>query len=156
MALSAFCDSQKIVVGIPLVFSVFFAAISRAFKIAHSSVSRISLFFLRKIPFSVHRLSLFSFQHTAAPTGPFSSFDPSVHITRPARSFFASSTAFSFASIITSPLNPIPDFIISTGFTPSAGSIECPIVICQANHCPYEVGRVFSVHMKVFFGNSPG
>ena len=52
MALSAFCESQKIVIGIFLAFSVFFAAIYKAFVIAHSSASRISLFFHRKIPFS--------------------------------------------------------------------------------------------------------
>ncbi len=48
IALRASWESQKIVTGAFVIFCISFAAISRAFKIAHNSASRISLLLPRK------------------------------------------------------------------------------------------------------------
>ena len=111
-------------------------------------------FYFEKRSFLATNQAFFYLQRTAAPARPWSSFDLSAHITRPVQYFLASSSAFFFGCITISPLN-LPDSIISTSSTPSAGSIECSIVVCQANQWLYKVGRAFSVYIKVCFGSSP-
>ena len=133
---SAFCELQKTVTRISLVFIVSFSTISKAFQMAHNSASRISLFFPRKKLFSFHWSRSVSFQQTAAPVFPWSSLDASVHITRPVRYLVASSHACFLHFTIISPWNWNFGFIFSTGSAPSAGSIECWMVICQATQCP--------------------
>ncbi len=130
--------------------------ISKAFKIAHSSASSTSLFLPGNTLFSLHQLAFLSFQHTVAPMLPLSSFDSSVYKTSPGRYFVASSNACFLFSIIIFSLKQVPVLINSTSSTLFAGSIECSIVISQASHCLYEVGRALCVHIRESSSSSPG
>lgn len=120
-------------IGAFLAFRVSFLAISKASKTAHSSASRISLFFPIKRLLSFHLSSFWTFQQTAARKFPRSSLDLSAYRSKPALYFLASWRACFLHSIMMSPVKKLPDSIISTGSTPSAGSIEYSTVTCHAN-----------------------
>ena len=87
---------------------------------------------------------------------PFSSFDLYAHRTSPDLYFVASLNTRFFSSITIFSSKQVPFLIISTGSTPFAESIMYFIVICQANHCPYEVSQSFCVLIRESFDSLPG
>ena len=156
IVLSASVESLKIVIGVWWVSKVLFPAVSWPTKIAHSSASMTYLFLPRKTLLFSHLLRFLSFQQAATPAFPWLSFDPSTQMTCPARYFFASSNAFFLASMTMSLLKLISKLGLGTGYTPSAGSMEWLLATCWANKWPKSLGFVFSAHIRVSSGCSPG
>ena len=117
IALNAFCESQKIFIGVFPILAVFLAA-SQASKIVHNYASSISFIFPKNIPFIFPLISLFAFQQRAIVAWPWSSFDLSVHRTNLVRSFLAFLITPFLLLIMTSALSNQLDSIFSTGSIP--------------------------------------
>lgn len=100
--------------------------------------------------FYFHLMRLLFFQLTMAWHLLSLNLDPSIDIAKPAWSFLAFFKTDFLQSIIISPGKLISDLMISIGSTPLAKSIEWLTVICQANNCPYKIGRTFWVHIGLF------
>ena len=133
-----------------------FLAMSRVFITAHSSASRTSYFFQRKILFSFHQFRFLSCQQTVASIFSWSNLDLSVHKTRPAWCLLASFNACFLGLINMSPQNWQSRSNFSTGSTPFVGSIKCSMIIFQANHCLYRAGHVFCLYISELLRSSPG
>lgn len=152
---SAICESHRTVMNVFLPISIWLAMF-KALKIAYSSVSTISLFFLKNSLLSFYQLINLSSQQMVATTWPWSNFHLSVHKTRPGWFFPISLSAFFLYWIIMSAWNDLSNIKYLTSSTLSTGSREWLTVSCHANHWLYRVARKFSVYKKVFSESFPG
>lgn len=133
---------------------LFFLATFNVFKIAHSSLSSISLFFLKNILLSFYLAIFLFFKQRAGKAWSYPSFVPFIHKTKLVVSFLASLNPFFLHLIIRSALNNKLNPIFLTSFVLLSGWIKWS-TICYSHHCPYNAGHEFCVCLRLFFGNSP-
>ncbi len=122
IALNAFCESQKIFIGVFPILSVFLVT-SQVSKITHNNASSISLIFPKNIPFFFPLINLFAFQQKATVAWSWSSFDPSVYRTTFVPFFLAFSIISFLFLIMIFALSNQWDSIFSTGPIPLTDSI---------------------------------
>ena len=106
ITVSASHKSLYIVTGVSPLFKVIFLAVSKTSAIAHSPVSRTSLFFPKNSLVLFQLLKSLSLQQTAASTFPWASLDPFVQITIPDRVYGKKGKRIFLLQEVKKPVNP--------------------------------------------------